>query len=374
MKKLLLAVLISGVGLNAAQAAPTVYGKLHVGVTSTDAFSDKTNSKGAYAKGDSKPVAQVDSFASRFGVKGSEKLTDNLSAIYGIEWQVTTDGDGTDLTQRNRFVGLGYDGIGAVKVGKLDSPLKNIQNKVDIFKDMGYLDHANLQAGENRLNNVVAFESDPKALKGLAFNVTLQQAENTNLAGANSENVKRNLGSAVSASATYENKDLGVYAGVAGDQNVVSKFAATGKSAETQAIRAVGALNVGQVVDALNGLNVSVLLQTAKPVHLSAAAKAKGGDFYHFDREDSFIVSGGYSIPNSPITLKAQYGQSKTQFDGSSPDIKLEIYGAQAEYKFNSKARTYVFLAQSTSDAKDSKTGLETADRTVGGVGLEYNF
>lgn len=394
MKKLLLAATIATLSVSAAQAAPTVYGKLHVGVTSTDQFTPKTNSKGTYKKGDVDNVAQVDSYASRIGVKGSEVLTDNLNAIYGIEWELSTDGtdaakdstgssiSGSDLTQRNRFVGLSYNGIGALKIGKLDSHLKTSQGKVDIFNDMT-ADMKSIMAGENRLNNVVSLESDPKALAGIGFNVMAQQAENSAPAGVNSDDEDRRFGSAVSGSITYDNQDIGLYAAVAADQNVVSTFAANGKKAETQAFRVTGALNAGALVTALDGLNLGVLVQTAEPKHLSAAAKAAAvtgatpapaGDFHNFDREDSFLVSGGYTIPETPITLKAQYGQSKTQYDGSGQDVKLEVFGAMAEYKFNSKTRTYAFWSQLADDRTDKKTGLDTADRNIGGVGLEYNF
>ena len=44
----------------------------------------------------------------RIGVKGEEKLTDKLSAVYLAEWAISTDGSGsdTDLSARNRFIGL----------------------------------------------------------------------------------------------------------------------------------------------------------------------------------------------------------------------------------------------------------------------------
>lgn len=375
MKKLLLAATIATLSASAAQAAPKVYGKLHVGVTSTDVHTDD--------KKDTKAVAQIDSYASRLGVKGDEVLTDNLNVIYGIEWEFNTDGtdatkykdkdgkdqsiSGSDLTQRNRFVGLSYNGVGAVKVGKLDSHLKTAQGKVDIFNDMTH-DMKNIMAGENRLNNVISFESDPKALAGVAFNVMAQQAENSKPAGDNSDDEDRKFGSAVSASVTYDNKDLGLYAAVAGDQNVVSTFAGNGKKAEAQVFRLVGALNAGSLVNALDGLNFGALVQTAEPVHLSNAAKDK--DFKNFDREEAFLVSGGYTIPETPVTLKAEYGQSRTKYEGNKEDIKLETLGVMAEYKLNSKTRTYAFWSQLSNDTE----GTDIADRNIGGVGLEYNF
>ncbi|MFX9031526.1 porin, partial [Acinetobacter baumannii] len=78
------------------QAAPTLYGKLNVTI-------DQVDNKNFDGKSD---VTEVNSNASRIGVKGEEKLTDNLSAVYLAEWQINADGDGTDLGQRNRYIGI----------------------------------------------------------------------------------------------------------------------------------------------------------------------------------------------------------------------------------------------------------------------------
>ena len=79
-------------------AAPTLYGKLNVSINQVD-------NKNFDGKSD---VTEVNSNSSRIGVKGEEKLTDKLSAVYLAEWAISTDGSGsdTDLSARNRFIGL----------------------------------------------------------------------------------------------------------------------------------------------------------------------------------------------------------------------------------------------------------------------------
>jgi len=72
MKKLLLAAAVTTLSLNAAQAAPTLYGKLNVSI-------DNVDNKSFDGKSD---VTEINSNASRFGIKGEEKLTEKLSAIY----------------------------------------------------------------------------------------------------------------------------------------------------------------------------------------------------------------------------------------------------------------------------------------------------
>ena len=97
MKKLLLAAAVATLSVNAVQAAPTLYGKLNVSINQVD-------NKNFDGKSD---VTEVNSNSSRIGVK-AKKLTDKLSAVYLAEWAISTDGSGsdTDLSARNRFIGL----------------------------------------------------------------------------------------------------------------------------------------------------------------------------------------------------------------------------------------------------------------------------
>ena len=71
MKKVLLAAAIATLSISAAQAAPTLYGKFNVTLDQIDKNGFKDES-----------VTKVNSNASRIGVKGEEKLTDKLSAVY----------------------------------------------------------------------------------------------------------------------------------------------------------------------------------------------------------------------------------------------------------------------------------------------------
>ena len=68
-------------------AAPTIYGEIDASV---DYLPEKNATK---AK---KDVWEISSNISFIGVKGDEKLTDRLSAVYAIEWGISADGDSTD--------------------------------------------------------------------------------------------------------------------------------------------------------------------------------------------------------------------------------------------------------------------------------------
>ncbi|MBC7751960.1 MAG: porin [Candidatus Saccharibacteria bacterium] len=375
MKKLLLATLVSTLSIGAAQAeGPTLYGKINVSVDSIK--DDLVNGR----------TTKVDSNASRFGVKGSEKLTDNWSALYGIEWEVSVDGNsGADLGQRNRYVGLQYDGVGAVKLGRLDTNLKTAQNEVDIFNDVvdGNLDMKKTLAGEDRINNVIAFETAKFNLDGFG---TLQG--NLMVAPGEKSVAKGSVGatgvnSIVSGSGVYTNKDLGLYTAVAFDRNAPQTLAAVSTFKTAPTISANAALNIWRLVGSVDltkagvdGVSVNALVQQAK----GADSKTFAGGFA--PKETSFLVSGVYKFPASVLdglSAKIQYQQSNTDFGGATKDVKIQQLGGDIDYAFSTKTKVFGYYAK-----RDLKNPNNPAVSTNGkdqnyaysvfGLGMEQKF
>ena len=111
------------IAVNASLLAPTmafadspkVYGRIDVSVDNISVDSD--------AGENSASNAELNSHGSRLGVKGKKKLSDQLTAIYKAEWEVSVDGDGESLKQRSRYVGL-QGAFGTVTAGMIDTPLK----------------------------------------------------------------------------------------------------------------------------------------------------------------------------------------------------------------------------------------------------------
>ncbi|MCY6411013.1 porin [Acinetobacter sp. VNH17] len=370
MKKLLLAATVATLAMNAAQAAPTLYGKLNVTLDQIDKNGFKDES-----------VTKVNSNASRIGVKGEEKLTDSLSAVYLAEWGVSTDGAGSDADwgMRNRFVGIKSDGIATLKIGQFDSYLKTAAgNNQDIFNDHTELDMTKVLAGEDRLSNVIGFETDKKLLGGLAFNIMFQQGEqNENAttkdpvtgkdvtipltnAAVGQKGSRNGFGDGISTSITYENKDFGLAAAVAGNFAVASKYNAYSLSGVyTDAIRVTGSLDLKPA--GLDGLVLGGLWQTAQPTD-DTVTGFKGL------KENAFGVTGAYAIPSTPIKLKAEYISAKTEVDGKE-DRKNDLYGVGADYQINKQARFYGVVGQQKIDwQKDNDK------KTTIGLGMEYNF
>ena len=354
MKKLLLAATVATLAMNAAQAAPTLYGKLSVTLDNIDNNDFKDES-----------VVKVNSNASRLGVKGEEKLTDNLSAVYLAEWEIWADGDGDAFKNRNRFVGVKSAGVATLKVGQHDSYFKTAAgNNQDIFNDHNELDMTKVLVGEDRLTNVIGFETDKKLLGGLAFNIMFQQGEESE--GANSkakgyEGSRDGFGDGVSASLTYENKDMGLAAAVAANRAIASKFNAYSDltGIYTDAVRVTGSLDLGAM--GASGLVLGALWQTAQPTD-DTVPGLKGL------QEDAFGVTAAYKIASTPVKLKAQYISATTEVDGMK-DRQQDLYGVGADYQINKQARFYGIVAQQKRDwlTKDDK-------KTNIGLGMEYNF
>jgi predicted porin len=120
-----------------------VYGRLNVTVQNSDEAGES--------------VAELQSNASRVGVKGTEELDYGLAAIYQFEWEVDPDGgDGSDnFSARNQFVGL-EGAFGTVKVGRHDTALKDAAEDFDLFNDLEG-DIKSTLNGENRLKNYIGY-------------------------------------------------------------------------------------------------------------------------------------------------------------------------------------------------------------------------
>lgn len=399
MKKLLLATLVSAVSIGAAQAeGPTVYGKINASVDSTK--SDLNTGR----------VTTVDSNASRIGIKGNEKLTDNLSAVYGIEWGVeassnkannNTDsfgGSTTDLNSRNRFIGLQYEGVGAVKLGRLDSNVKTLQGVnpatgVDIFDDYvnGSFDMTQTLNGELRNNNVIALES-AKLDTGFGLvsaNVQILPSEKTAVINS----LVPTGATGTSSSVLFQNKDLGIYTGLAYDSNAASdpwnafsSFAKLPKGlvkpAYTNELRWVGSLDLTKA--GVEGLTLNALVQESKGsntgLNYSTGAFTVGSIT---PKETAYLLSGVYKFPASIVdglSAKLQWQSATTKDLGVGvSDVKIDQLGADVDYAFSAKTKVFGFVAQRTiKNPNNLVVAANGQDRnykyTGFGVGIEQKF
>ncbi|MBQ0726082.1 MAG: porin [Thalassolituus oleivorans] len=284
---------------------PSFYGKLNV----TQEFVQPENA-GNYS--------QLNSNASRLGLKGKIALDHGLTGIYQIEYQVQADDGASGLTQRNTFAGVKGE-FGEVIVGMFDTPFKAAQNKIDLFNDLqGDIKNV-ITNSENRAKNSVQYTSP-------------------NMGGAvvtvdhiNSEDEDTNNG--LSASVAYTLEDI--YLAAAYDNEVEGET--------INAYRVVGQF-------------------TVDAIQLGALWESQDTDG---DSKDGWLASAQLKM-NSTVALKAQYGQSDIREKGAST-ISLG-----ADYKLAKTAKTFVYVTQEDSDNQTVTTKVASA--TYIGGGLEYKF
>ena len=364
MKKLLLAAAVTTLSLSAAQAAPTLYGKLNVSVDSYDNGKDT--------------VTELNSNASRLGVKGEEKLTEQLSAVYQAEWEVDVDGGDDVFKKRNIFAGLKWANLGTLKAGIMDTPFKDAGTGYrDVFNDYAHADIKEMMYGEERIENVIGIETDPKLMGGLVFALQTQQGESTSDTTKYVDGKRDSLGDGLSTSLSYANKDIGFEGVIAGNFKSVGDFAAVGISnAPADAIRVGGSFDLGKI--GATGLSVGAMWQTAEISDYSnikpfTVTPAYAGD-YNKVEENAWLISATYKLANTPWTLKAQYQQADTDYavlGGASGDSSVDQWGIGADYKLNSQTKLFANAVQREWDNSPKKGN---ADESVYGLGMEIKF
>ncbi|EKF76027.1 porin [Alcanivorax hongdengensis A-11-3] len=313
-------------------ASPQVYGKLNISIESADLEGASVVNPAA------EDAWELNSNASRLGIKGDVDLdVANLKAIYQAEFGIDVDegnSSGQTFSQRNIFAGL-QGGFGTLTAGKIDSPLKNAEGKVDQFNDLrGDID--NLLGGQNRVNNLIRYETP--SFSGLA--VTLAAAPGEQNVDTDGDGVADDgLADTKSIALTYQQ---GIwYAALAHDQDQAARRSVDGFS-RANITRVVAQIKPGD-------LELGALYQRSEN-----AASGKGED-------NSWLASAAWKIER--IKLKAQYGETQ----GDQSDEKITLAALGADYQLAKTSRAYVYGSRTERDKAD------LTDTSVG-VGLEYKF
>ena len=383
MKRKLLCVAIASLATApAAFADVTVYGKANV---SYQQFNETYDMLG---------VSQTDldnwqmlSNASRFGIKGSHDISDNLKGIYKLEWEYDTadgvadDKSGDELKARNMYAGLQHSTFGTIVAGKHDTPTKLAQGKIDQFNDLAYGDIKNVMVGENREDNIVMY-STPN-FGGFAATVAFMPGEDdgcdytlTPLACDGLGEEDNGFADKISASVGYTMKDAFAIT-VAMDQNVQN----------ADIIRVVGEVFLGPVT-------LGVLAQEAE-VHddytvggvssaglgkLDGMAKEVAGNIGTiYDEQSAMMVSAAWAI--NDFTLKAQYAKSEPSADDSIDPFGLSEFDVEqtavgVDYKLSSYSKVYAYYAMLEGNPTSSatKVAYDNAEWDTFGVGIEIKF
>lgn len=349
MKRTLIALGVAAAAIFpvAVQAAPSVYGKLNLAIEKFESDASGTTVTDNF---------QVSSYASRIGVRGSESLGESLDVVYGIEWAVSGDtaGGASDLTPRNRFVGLKHKSLGTLKLGALDTNLKNVQGKIDLFNDTraDISDGSGLIfAGETRASNVIAYES-PKFAEAVSFNMQFIPGEASGV-GSAPANQYNGLLDGISASLAYD-KD-GLYLALGYDREVAGNLGLVASNVgRRDSLRLAASYK-------LSDLTIGALLQQSKAVNDPAVAAGVA------EEEKAYLLSLAYKIDKT--TLKAQYSSAENDAAANADDRSR--YALGADYAFNKQTKVYGYYT-----GYEKETGLVAgaAESKVLAFGLEHNF
>ena len=356
MKKIAIASAIALASITAAHAAPTVYGKVILTGEYTD-VDDKT------AKNDDTSSTKLVSNYSRIGFKGEDDLTDTTKLVYQLEYGIDVDAasnqdsKGKDKNQfysRNTYIGLAHNTMGTLLAGRHDTPFRLAKGGVDVFNDYDNVGLGKLMAGEQRVDNVIAYKSP--ALVGTP--VTFLGAVSLDECSKNDDDkclvtaavpatgttpakpaVYRDKKNAYSAMVNYDQN--GVYIGLGYDNSVYGN--------DTSGWRLAGSLDMGKM-NMVDGLTLGALYQDY--------------DFNTDDNEQSWLLSGKYKIGATPWAVKAQYIDTSNQSGVKDRDATEVALGA--EYSFNKATKGHLYAAQIDTD--------NVSDKTIVGGGLEYKF
>jgi predicted porin len=352
----------------AAQAAPTVYGRLNLSVDYMDMDTNATPSV------DNK-VWELNSNASRLGVKGNEKLTDELTAVYKAEWEVQGDTGGADLKGRERYIGLKHYQLGTVRLGNIDSPFKNAEDSIDVFNDSVHLDMGSFLTGQTRLANSINYVS-PKFLDVFGANITLQPGEKTRVTDdfATGHANEDHLADGISAAFSYEDDSL--YLSFAMDKDIVTNLPqqfvyVTNAISTPPAITSYAEARDAMRFNArykMSELTLSAMFQKSESSNNANTLAAK------LD-EQAVVLSVSYNMDK--LTFRGEYGMNNLDAGdngfGGTDEIDTTFVGVGIDYNLTQSTKAFGNLAM-RKDETSKSLGVKDVDTTYLGFGMETRF
>lgn len=354
MKKLLLATAIAALSVSAAQAAPTIYGKIMMTADYVDSETDFADPDLNDALGYSENGTQINSNASRIGFKGSEAMTANTDVIYQLEYGIDVDAD-DNQTFRNRdtFLGLKNKTFGEFRAGNNQSTTDYVNNVVTatngFWDNLGSsvdgieLTSAGLDvpalnmADSRRVSNSIIWKAPQMA--GVPLQFAAMYANDDDISGDND--------SGWGVSAMFD-QGTGFTAGLAYDDDV---------NIAGSIIRGTATVDLAKVANAGLPLTLGALYQEA--------------DFDFGDKkEKGYVLSADMGLTNfaKPASIYAQYNNTTNIAGIEDLDSSQIVVGGKYFYKPNMIVHAYA-------GQNDAELGNEVDSKifAVGG-GLEYLF
>lgn len=334
MKRKILPLMIAGisaVSAGVATADVTVYGKANVSLQKFDS----ENAAGV----DTQDNWEMESNASRIGVKGSIDITDTVKAIYKMEYETAIDdGDvkGQTFGQRNIYGGF-QGNFGTIIAGKNDTPTKLAQNNIDRFNDLAVGDIKNVFAGENRASDIIMYTTP--SMGGFAATAAIMPGEDNGTPG---DDENDSFADHISIALSY-NVDA-LYLALAMDDNV----------AERDLVRFVAEYAFGP----------------AKIGFMWQESESTDEDLYPMvdvEDESGYLLSGEVKVGENGA-IKAQYAMNTLDNGIVEDDVTQIAIGY--DHKLNKASKLFAYYASVETDYEVGGT----AEDTTFGVGYEIKF
>ncbi|MFT6327221.1 MAG: putative porin [Crocinitomicaceae bacterium] len=285
-----------------AQAESKFYGKMNLSVAYEDSSIADTQ------------VIKLNSNASRLGVKGSEALATGTKILYQAEYQTDIDAGDDVFKQRDSYVGLAYVGMGTIKMGIMDTPVKKSQGKFDLFNDV--YDIKAVIAGDKRLANSINYTTEKLGSLQASVSYIMQETDGVD--------------DGVSASLVYSEGD--VYASVAMDSKTEDEDTATVRAT---VLYTMGDIRLGALLNSVDESDTA-------------------------DSELGFGANASYKMGAN--TAKIQFLSSDQGGDLGETAVTFGV-----DHKLAKGTKAYAYVNLTDTDVADSDTtGLS--------FGLEHKF
>ena len=357
MKKLLLATAIAALSVSAANAAPTLYGKAFLAADYVNAELD-----GGAGYNYDEDTIEINSHASRIGIKGSEAMTANTDVIYQLEYGTSVDGDRDGFTNRDTYLGVINKQFGEFRVGKNQSTLDRINNV--ITADSGYWDNLGtnkLENGAVEALNMADSSRIPSSIIWTAPKYNGLPLEISAMYNSDDQNGNDNSGFGVAA---MFDQGTGFTAGVAYDKD---------NNIAGDIIRGTATVDLGKYM--------------AAPVTLGALYQVADFD-YGSAKEKGLIVSAAMPLTNfaRPASIYAQYNKTDNLDGWDNADSDQIVVGGKYFFKDNMIMHAYAGMNNADNVRASYVSGKDALDRDlytvingdaeifVIGTGLEYKF
>lgn len=355
MKKLLLATAIAALSVSAANAAPTLYGKAFLAADYVNAEFDANNYD--------EDTIEINSHASRIGIKGSEAMTANTDVIYQLEYGTSVDGDKDGFTNRDTYLGVVNKQFGEFRVGKNQSTLDRINNV--ITADSGYWDNLGNNKFENNVVEALNMADSRRVNSSIIWTAPKYDSLPLEISAMyNSDDQNNNDNSGFGVAAMFD-QGTGFTAGVAYDKdtNIVGDI-----------IRGTATVDLGKFM--------------AAPVTLGALYQVADYDYSNRDddmkKEKGLIISAAMPLTNfaRPASIYAQYNKTDNLNGWNNADSDQIVVGGKYFFKDNMIMHAYAGVNNADNvrsvniDGDDNVTygPYGDAEVFVVGTGLEYKF